>query len=212
MPSGPRPTARPRPGPGRGQRSRTGSGRHVRTQPTTPEPVDPPEETTAAPPPTEATRRRSSVTSRAIALAVVFLVLTISYATSLRIYFAQSAQIAATKAEISDRQVKIAELQSELGRWQDPDYVKTQARVRLGWVMPGETGFKVVGENGQPIGGGAEVSPAKPAAAPQDAWWDKLWGSVEAADKPAPAPTRPALPRTITESTKPTASASVAPR
>ncbi len=155
----------------------------------------------------EAGGRRSSLTTRAIALAVVFLILTISYASSLRIYFAQSAEIASTRVEITQRQARIADLQTDLGRWNDPDYVRTQARARLGWVLPGETGFKVVGENGQPLGGG-EVSSAKEATPPADAWWDTLWGSVEAADKPAPAPVsvKPTKEPTITENTKPTVS------
>ncbi|MBA3530261.1 MAG: septum formation initiator family protein [Propionibacteriaceae bacterium] len=139
-------------------------------------------------------------------MAVVILILTLSYASSLRIYFAQAHEIAATKQEIIQRQSRIADLQSELVRWNDPAYVKTQARARLGWVMPGETGFKVVGQDGKPLGGGAEVNSAKTADAPQDAWWAKLWGSVEAADEPAPAPGEKAQPTkepTITEDTTP---------
>lgn len=163
------------------------------------------------PPPDEATRRRSSLTSRAIALLVVLLVLTISYATSLRIYFAQTADIAATSAEIVQRQSRIAELQTDLTRWQDPDYVRTQARLRLGWVLPGETGFKVVGENGQPLGGGAEISSATAPAKPQEAWWAKVWGSVEAADHPAPAHPRAAKQPPITENTKPSPTPSPSP-
>jgi cell division protein FtsB len=143
------------------------------------------------------------VTTRAIALAVVFLILTISYASSLRIYFAQSAQIATTKQQITESQIRIADLQTDLSRWNDPEYVKTQARVRLGWVMPGETGFTVVGEDGQPLGGGAEITSAEPPPAPQVAWWDKLWGSVEAADRPAPATPQPTKQPTITTDTKP---------
>ncbi len=115
------------------------------------------------------------------------LILTISYASSLRIYFAQREEIAATKAVIGERERRITSLQAELARWDDPAYVTTQARARLGWVMPGETGYKVIDSDGNPLGGGAEInaerSQPKPAA---DAWWSKLWGSVEAADKPAP--------------------------
>jgi cell division protein FtsB len=155
-----------------------------------------------------AVRRRSNLTTRAIALAVVFLILTISYASSLRIYFAQSAEIATTKQQIVQSQDRIADLQTDLARWNDPEYVKTQARVRLGWVMPGETGFRVVGEDGQPIGGGAQIDSAQPAPAAQDAWWDKMWGSVEAADRPAPAKPTPTKQPTITEKTKPSPSAS----
>ena len=72
------------------------------------------------------------MTARAIALAVVLLILTISYATSLRIYFAQAHEIASTKAEIAERQERIGELQGELARWGDEAYVRTQARDRLG--------------------------------------------------------------------------------
>jgi cell division protein FtsB len=143
------------------------------------------------------------VTARAIALAVVLVILTISYATSLRIYFAQAHEIAATKAEIAERQERIRELQGDLARWDDEAYVRTQARDRLGWVVPGETGYTVVGADGKPLGGGAvitaENAPDEPA---QESWWSKLWGSVEAADQPVPAKTK-AEEKTITVKTKP---------
>ena len=98
------------------------------------------------------------MTARAIALAVVLLILTISYATSLRIYFAQAHEIASTNAEIAERQQRIRELQGELARWGDEAYVRTQARERLGWVVPGETGYTVVGADGKPLGGGAKIT------------------------------------------------------
>jgi cell division protein FtsB len=148
-----------------------------------------------------ASRLGASLTTRAVALVVVLLVLTISYASSLRIYFAQSHEIAATRAEISERQQKIGDLQAELGHWGDADYVRTQARQRLGWVVPGETGYQVVDADGNPLGGGAEIqSSTAGLAEPQDAWWAKLWGSVEAADKPAPAKPKE---KTITPETEP---------
>ena len=144
------------------------------------------------------------MTTRAIALAVVLLVLVISYASSLRIYFTQAHEISATRAEIADRQQRIAALQTEVSQWNDPDYVRTQARQQLGWVMPGETGYQVVGADGQPLGGGAAIqSAADPAAARQDVWWAKLWGSVEAADQPAPAKKKTIDSGPITTRTKP---------
>jgi cell division protein FtsB len=137
--------------------------------------------------PAPARKFGSSVTTRAIALAVVILILTISYASSLRIYFAQREEIASTRAEIVQRQAEMQSLQAQLARWQDPAYVEAQARARLGWVMPGEKGYRVVDADGRPIAGGGEISPARTAPEePEDAWWSKLWGSVEAADRPAP--------------------------
>ncbi|HVK36652.1 MAG TPA: septum formation initiator family protein [Microlunatus sp.] len=145
--------------------------------------------------------RRSSLTTRALALAVVILMLTISYANSLRIYFAQSHEVAATKAEIADREAQIADLQTELNRWDDPAFVKLQARTRLGWVMPGEIGFTVVDADGKPLGGGSELNTgAKPAddRAPES-WYTRLWGSVETADKPAAPEPDPADAKPITK-------------
>jgi hypothetical protein len=136
-------------------------------------------------------------------LAVVLLILAISYGTSLRIYFSQAHEIAATKAEIAERQQRIFQLQGELERWDDDAYVRAQARERLGWVVPGETGYTVVDSDGKPLGGGAEIkaetAPNEPA---QNSWWSKLWGSVEAADRPAPVKD-PAQEKPITEKTKP---------
>ena len=134
---------------------------------------------------------------------MVLLILTISYASSLRIYFAQAHEIAATKAEIANASSgsPTGIRGGSLGR---PDYVRTQARERLGWVVPGETGYKVVDANGKPLGGGAEITADTPEPQkPQDAWWDKLWGSVEAADQPAPVKAKPKPPKPITEETKP---------
>jgi hypothetical protein len=149
---------------------------------------------------------------------VVLLILTISYATSLRIYFAQAHEIASTQAEIAQRQQRIEDLQAEVRRWEDPDYVRTQARERLGWVVPGETGYRVVGADGKPLGGGSEITAQnKPEGPAPAAWWSKLWGSVEAADKPAPPKAKAKAPKPITPETKPnntapTPTPSVTPR
>jgi cell division protein FtsB len=145
----------------------------------------------------------TSLTARAIALAVVLLILTISYASSLRIYFAQAHEIAATKAEIAERQQRTVVLEGELAKWQDVNYIRTQARERLGWVIPGEIGYKVVDAQGKPLGGGAEISAeaAEPVEPAGDAWWAKLWGSVAAADQPAPAVAKAEPGKPITEET-----------
>lgn len=147
---------------------------------------------------------RSNVTTRAIALVVVLLVLVISYASSLRIYFSQAHEISATRVEIADHQRQISQLQGELAQWDNPDHVRTEARQRLGWVVPGETGYQVVGSDGEPLGGGAAIQgESGPADAPQDAWWAKLWGSVEAADQPAPVKKKKVDSGPITDKTKP---------
>ena len=199
MPSGPRPTSRSGAGPGRGKPRARNQARKPSSSERTPNAEASRREESGVP----LLRRGSNLTARAIALAVVLLILTISYATSLRIYFAQAHEIASTKEEIADRQQRIRELQGELARWGDEAYVRTQARERLGWVVPGETGYTVVGADGKPLGGGAKIS-AETASdeSAQDSWWSKLWGSVEAADRPAPVKDK-AEDKTITVKTKP---------
>ncbi len=143
-------------------------------------------------------RRRTSITTRAIALAVVLLILTISYASSLRIYVEQRQEIAATKAKITEREAAIGGLQQDLSRWQDDAYVEAQARERLGWVLPGEYGFRVI--EGERKGDNA----APPEEKEQPAWWDRLLGSLEQADKPpAPPAPEPSAEPTITATTTP---------
>ena len=197
MSSGRRPTSRPGAPPGRGKpRTRTQAPKSSLRTSTA--------ENAGGADASRAPRRRSYIlTARAIALSVVLLILTISYATSLRIYFSQAHEISTTKAEIAERQQRILQLQGELARWDDEGYVRSQARERLGWVVPGETGFTVVDAEGRPLGGGAEIKAESASDEPaQDSWWSKLWGSVEAADRPAPVPD-PAREKPITEKTKP---------
>jgi cell division protein FtsB len=198
--SGRRPSSRPSAGPGRGSpRART-QARKPSSSARTPSSAAAAQEEKATAP---LRRRGYGLTARAVALTVVLLILTISYATSLRIYFSQAHEIAATKAEIAERQQRIRDLQGDLGRWDDEAYVRTQARERLGWVVPGETGYTVVGADGKPLGGGAQISAeAATQQQPQNSWWSKLWGSVEAADRPAPVK-NPTEEKTITVKTKP---------
>jgi cell division protein FtsB len=199
VPSGPRQTSRPGAGPGRGNPRARSQARKPPESARTPKAETPRRDEAAGP----LLRRGSILTARAIALAVVLLILTISYATSLRIYFAQAHEIASTNAEITERQQRIRELQGELASWGDEAYVRTQARQRLGWVVPGEIGYTVVGADGKPLGGGAKITAeTAPDESAQDAWWSKLWGSVQAADRPAPAKSE-VKEKTITVKTSP---------
>jgi hypothetical protein len=144
---------------------------------------------------------------------VVLLVLgalIVSYAQSLRVWFDQHQQISALQQEIRDREKRVGELNDEIARWNDDAYVKAQARQRLGWVMPGEVGYRVIGADGKPVG--APPEPTAPSDGTADAqkptWYTKLWGSVEGAGNPpppaaTPTPT-PTPPSIITQSPKAT--------
>jgi len=159
-----------------------------------------------------ATSRGFRLTWRMAALVGVLVVLLFSYATSLRVYFSQQSQLAAVRAQIQANQQAIETYQDQLQRWQDPAYVEAQARERLGWVVPGEIGFQVIGADGKPIGSGASVtSGALPEGEQAGTWWGRLVGSMAAADAPVPVTPAPAQQAPITVDTKPSPSPTSTP-
>ncbi len=125
---------------------------------------------------------------------LVVSVLTISYASSLRAYFDQRSHIEELKGTIALRQAAIDDLEREQRRWEDPAFVRQQAR-DLNYVMPGETAYVVLDENGEALDSEAELTdPATIAPKQPKAWWSRAWRSVELAGNPPKAdpPTRPA--------------------
>ena len=132
---------------------------------------------------------RIDITARAIIAIVVLAVVMISFANSLRVWYIQSGDLATAQSEIEQRTARVAELQSELARWDDPAYVKAQARARLGWVMPGDVGYRVVGEDGQVLSGSSEIEGVGNADGNEleAQWWDRLASSIKHADTPPPA-------------------------
>jgi cell division protein FtsB len=142
---------------------------------------------------------RTRATGRAAVLALVLLVLVISYASSLRAWIDQRNEIAATEAEIAEARARVDQLEQTKQRWHDEAYLRKMARERFGWVLPGEIGYRVIDENGETVGDGPQLDePAVGDAAPdRPDWYDRVWGSIEYAgqDPPdesdAPDPNRP---------------------
>ncbi len=104
------------------------------------------------------------------------LVLVISYASSLRAWLDQRQQIAETEQQISAVEDQVAALEREKRRWDDPAYVEQQARGRLGYLLPGETGYRVIGRDGKTLE--TPTASESAAVAPPRHWYDTLWGSV----------------------------------
>ena len=183
--------------PGSRPSSRTPSRPPVRRDGTQPK-----RRTEGAPPPPPRTRGSRNLTGRAAVVLLVLGALIVSYAQSLRVWFDQHQQITALQQEIRDREKRVDQLNDEIARWDDDAFVKAQARQRLGWVMPGEVGYRVIGADGKPIGAppepGAPVEPGDEDTQ-KPVWYTKLWGSVEGAGKPPAAPTK----RPVTPTPKP---------
>ncbi|MFT3876992.1 MAG: septum formation initiator family protein [Propioniciclava sp.] len=166
------------------------STRRPRTSPASPVSV----EAAEAPRPARASRTpqaargrrpRLGFTRRALAVFTVVVLLVFSFAGALRVWLMQSQQLALANAQIEQRNQQIAALEDELVRWNDPAFVSAQARSRLGWVMPGEVGYRVIGADGSMLSGtegidgvgGAHVSGL------EERWWDRVAASMKEADR-----------------------------
>lgn len=137
--------------------------------------------------------RRPRFTGRAAVLVLVLAVLTVSYASSLRAYLQQRSHIGDLKAQIAEREASINDLEREKRRWDDPAYVKAQARARFGYLMPGEAGFEVIGADGKPLEAQASLNdPDDVIKTVPEAWWTSAWESMELAGNPPPPDEEPA--------------------
>jgi cell division protein FtsB len=115
---------------------------------------------------------------RLLALGVVMIAITILLAPTVKIFLDKRAEIAALQADIAAKQTKQDDLKRQVSRWQDPNFVKQQARDRINMVMPGETGYWVFGSDlpaAQSSGAAGATSAQDPANLP---WVDSLWESI----------------------------------
>jgi cell division protein FtsB len=126
---------------------------------------------------TVATRPRA-FTGRATVLIIVLVALALAYTYPVRVYLAQESQIAQMRADQAAQQARIKGLTEEVEKWQDPVYVRIQARDRLFYVRPGEVPLLVLND---PAGAARDAGRDVQTDAP-DRWYDTLWGSVAAAN------------------------------
>jgi cell division protein FtsB len=118
-------------------------------------------------------------------LVLVAAVLVISYASSMRAYLQQRSHINDLKSSIAQHEADISALDDEKKRWDDPAFVEQQARERLGYVMPGETTYLVLDEDGKALAPASQLQdPTTVLSSTPDAWWGDAWGSVELAGNP----------------------------
>lgn len=178
-----------------GRRRRPGSRRGASTRPGGP---------SAAP---EAVRR-PMISLRALGLLLAVVVaLAVLYPT-IRHAVAQREELRSLAAQVEDARARTEALERQQRLWTDPEYVRAQARDRLGYVVPGERTFVVV--DPQTVTGTVEhddadlVAQAARERAATSPWYLTVWESVNiagaapvdaadqavgAGDEPRPAPT-----------------------
>lgn len=65
---------------------------------------------------------------------------------TLSTFVQQQREIAALRESVQQHRERVNEVDAERARWQDPAYVRAQARGRLFYVMPGETQLSVISD------------------------------------------------------------------
>ncbi|AMM32076.1 Septum formation initiator [Sinomonas atrocyanea] len=109
---------------------------------------------------------------RIIALAVVLVAITIMLAPTVRVFLGQRAEISSLQADIAAKHAEQDSLKQSIARWEDPNYVKQQARDRINMVMPGETSYWVFGDDGSPA---ATSSGTQTQAGGDTPWSQGFW-------------------------------------
>ena len=120
--------------------------------------------------------RRARGNARPLALIAIIFIFTLTLAPPIKNYFTQRAQISALKSQVESDRTALQKARAELSAWQDPDYIKSQARERLHFVMPGERQYIVTGTDitkSQPQT--TQIAGQLPAGAP---WYTKMIASV----------------------------------
>ena len=113
---------------------------------------------------------------RTFSLVAVFFIFALVLAPPIQNYFTQRAQINSLRAQVDGDRAALEAARLELIRWQDPEYVKAQARERLHFVMPGERQYIVTGTpNGED-----EVTTNKVADQLEDGapWYTRMIASI----------------------------------
>ena len=128
---------------------------------------------------------------------LVLSVLMVSYASSFRAYLQQRSQLNGLGDQIARSNANIKELEREKERWKDPAYTELAARKAFGFVMPGEIGYTVIDENGEPLREVDSLSGPASTDAGEPEWYQSVWGSVLVAGHPPDPAAQPQPSETI---------------
>jgi cell division protein FtsB len=112
-------------------------------------------------------------------LGAVFVALALLILPYFQKWLVQRSEIEQARAQVTTSQQAVDDLKKQRARWADEEYVKAQARSRLHYVMPGETGFTVIdpkaAKSSAPKGDASAVPPGNRP------WYSDIWLSAQVA-------------------------------
>jgi len=128
--------------------------------------------------PVRSAAAQRAISARWLALVTVLFIVSLTLAPPMQRYFAQRAQINAIRTQLTDSKSALVTAQEDLAKWNDPNYVATQARTRLHFVFPGERQYTVLNA---PADQSVTNAPAAPVANQIPSglpWYGRLLASI----------------------------------
>jgi cell division protein FtsL len=119
---------------------------------------------------------RPRLTSRAAVLAVVLCAIALSLAYPVREYIAQRRQIDQLEAQHQAAAAQLRTLEVEHKELSSASYVEQLARSRLHMCLPTQVCYVIIGSTRAARRAAVATDPGTP-------WYQRLWSSVELADK-----------------------------
>jgi hypothetical protein len=110
----------------------------------------------------------------------------VAIALPFKIWLSQRGDLSSLNDQIRRAQQRVAELNAQDQKWNDPAYVEAQARKRLHYVMPGQTNRVILGPKPSHRQQAIATAIAHPAAPPASGgpWYSQLWQSMQTAGDP----------------------------
>lgn len=115
-----------------------------------------------------------TLSGRMIVLTIVTLVVISFLVPTVRTYLQQQSELTQLSEDIAAEEQRQDELHRELARWDDPEFIRQQARERLNLALPGERRYHVVGDLAEQ----SEDFADEELIEDDEGWTDELWDSV----------------------------------
>ncbi|WP_158865044.1 FtsB family cell division protein [Leifsonia sp. AG29] len=107
----------------------------------------------------------------------VLLIAVVVLAPTVQAFFAQRQQIADQQRAVRELSAQVDSLKDQRARWNDPSYLRAQARDRLYYVMPGEVSYLVIDD--RPPAASRDKTPvSSKLQKTRTDWVSTLFGSV----------------------------------
>ncbi|MCX8529337.1 MAG: septum formation initiator family protein [Rhodoluna sp.] len=91
--------------------------------------------------------RGMTMNAQTITVLVMIVLAIFTLAPQVQLWFEQRQAIADLQSQVQARKDAVKEMQVQRNRWNDPAFVRAQARNRLFYVMPGEVSYVVMDAN-----------------------------------------------------------------